>query len=54
LLNTAVARAGDPALMAKAMMCAVEAGQLARQADPIEARDMAVPSTPVVGKAFLS
>ncbi len=54
LLNTAVARAGDPALMAKAMMCAVEAGQLAHQADPIEARDMAVPSTPVVGKAFLS
>jgi thiazole synthase len=54
LLNTAVARAGDPALMAKAMMRAVEAGQLAHQADPIEARDMAVPSTPVVGKAFLS
>ena len=54
LLNTAVARAGDPALMAKAMMRAVEAGQLAHQADPIEARDMAEPSTPVVGKAFLS
>ncbi len=54
LLNTAVARAGDPALMAKAMMHAVEAGQLAHQADPIEARDMAEPSTPVVGKAFLS
>ncbi|WP_170680732.1 thiazole synthase [Ruegeria profundi] len=54
LLNTAVARAGDPALMAKAMMRAVEAGQLAHRADPIEARDMAEPSTPVVGKAFLS
>ncbi len=54
LLNTAVARAGDPVLMAKAMMRAVEAGQLAHQADPIEARDMAEPSTPVVGKAFLS
>ncbi len=54
LLNTAVARAGDPALMAKAMMRAVEAGQLAHQADPIEARDMAEPSTPVVGKAFLT
>lgn len=54
LLNTAVARAGDPVMMAKAMMQAIEAGQLAHQADPIEARDMAEPSTPVVGKAFLS
>ncbi|WP_424832178.1 thiazole synthase [Ruegeria sp.] len=54
LLNTAVARAGDPVLMAKAMMRAIEAGQLAHQADPIEARDMAEPSTPVIGKAFLS
>ena len=54
LLNTAVARAGDPVLMAKAMAQATLAGQLAHQADPIEARDMAEPSTPVVGKAFLS
>ncbi len=54
LLNTAVARAGDPAAMAKAMAMAIEAGQLAHQADPIEARDMAEPSTPVIGKAFLS
>ncbi|MES0825584.1 thiazole synthase [Ruegeria sp. SCP11] len=54
LLNTAVARAGDPAAMARAMMSAIEAGQLAHQADPIEARDMAEPSTPVIGKAFLS
>ncbi|WP_209506921.1 MULTISPECIES: thiazole synthase [unclassified Ruegeria] len=54
LLNTAVARAGDPVLMAKAMAQAIHAGQLAHQADPIEARDMAEPSTPVVGKAFLS
>ncbi|WP_170326163.1 thiazole synthase [Ruegeria arenilitoris] len=54
LLNTAVARAGDPAAMAKAMMLAIEAGQLAHQADPIEARDMAEASTPVIGKAFLS
>ncbi|WP_170410968.1 thiazole synthase [Ruegeria atlantica] len=54
LLNTAVARAGDPVVMAKAMMQAVMAGQLAHQADPIEARDMAEPSTPVIGKAFLS
>lgn len=54
LLNTAVARAGDPAAMAKAMALAVQAGQLAHQADPIEARDMAEASTPVIGKAFLS
>jgi len=53
LLNTAVARAGDPALMAKAMAQAVEAGRLAYEADPIEARDMAEASTPVIGKAFL-
>lgn len=54
LLNTAVARAGNPAFMARAMARAIEAGQLAHQADPIEARDMAEPSTPVIGKAFLS
>ncbi|WP_170419781.1 thiazole synthase [Ruegeria arenilitoris] len=54
LLNTAVARAGDPVAMAQAMALAVQAGQLAHQADPIEPRDMAEPSTPVIGKAFLS
>ncbi|MBT3142194.1 thiazole synthase [Phaeobacter gallaeciensis] len=54
LLNTAVARAGEPPMMAKAMALAVEAGRLAFEADPIEARDMAEASTPVIGKAFLS
>ncbi|MEX0306560.1 MAG: thiazole synthase [Ruegeria sp.] len=54
LLNTAVARAGDPQMMARAMARAIEAGMLAHQADPIEPRDMAEPSTPVIGKAFLS
>lgn len=54
LLNTAVARAGDPVAMARAMALAVDAGLAARSADPIEARDMAVPSTPVIGKAFLA
>ncbi|MDJ0638997.1 MAG: thiazole synthase [Paracoccaceae bacterium] len=54
LLNTSVARAGDPVAMARAMMGAVEAGALAYQADPIEARDMAEASTPVIGKAFLT
>ena len=54
LLNTAVANAGDPAAMAEAFAKAVEAGSLAYQADPMEPRDMAAPSTPVLGKAFLS
>lgn len=53
LLNTAVAQAGDPVAMARAFAAAVEAGRLAHAADPIEARDMAQPSTPVLGKAFL-
>lgn len=53
LLNTAVAKAGDPATMADGFARAVEAGALAAQADPMEPRDMAAPSTPVLGKAFL-
>ena len=54
LLNTAVARAGDPVAMAGAMAQAIRAGAAARAADPMEPREMAVPSTPVLGKAFLS
>jgi thiazole synthase len=54
LLNTAVAKAGDPVRMAQAFARAIEAGHQAFQAQPIEARDMAAPSTPVMGKAFLS
>lgn len=53
LLNTAVAEAGDPALMARAFALAVEAGAAARAADPMEPREMAVPSTPLIGKAWL-
>lgn len=53
LLNTAVAKAGDPALMAKAFSDAICAGKAAYDADPMEPRDMAEPSTPVIGKAFL-
>jgi thiazole synthase len=53
LLNTAVAKAGDPALMAKAFANAILAGKAAFDADPMEPRDMAEPSTPVIGKAFL-
>ncbi|WP_095590638.1 thiazole synthase [Actibacterium ureilyticum] len=53
LLNTAVARAGDPVGMARAMALAVQAGRAGFEADPIERRDMAVPSTPVLGLAEL-
>jgi thiazole synthase len=54
LLNTAVAKAGDPAGMAEGFAHAIKAGRLAYEADPMEPRDMAAPSTPVIGKAFLS
>ncbi|MDT6940049.1 thiazole synthase [Brucella pseudogrignonensis] len=53
LINTAVAKAGDPDAIARAFALAVEAGRIAYEADPIEARDMATPSTPLIGKAFL-
>lgn len=53
LLNTAVAQAGDPAVMAEGFALAARAGALARTADPMEPRDMAVPSTPLIGKAWL-
>jgi thiazole synthase len=51
LLNTAVAKAGDPAAMAQAFAKAVEAGYQAHHAVALEPRDFAVPSTPVIGKA---
>jgi thiazole synthase len=37
--------------MAKAFGVAIEAGRLAYEAQPLEPRDMAVPSTPVLGMA---
>ena len=52
LLNTAVARAGDPVAMARAFAAAVGAGRDAFNAGPVPARDMAAPSTPVFGTAF--
>ena len=52
LINTAVAQARDPVQMAGAFAQAVEAGYTARQAGPIEPRDLAVPSTPLIGTAF--
>jgi thiazole synthase len=54
LINTAIARARDPVGMAEAFSAAVEAGMLAHNAGPMEAREMAAPSTPVIGKAFLT
>ena len=54
LINTAIARARDPVGMAEAFSAAVEAGMLAHNAGPMETREMAVPSTPVIGKAFLT
>ena len=52
LLNTAVAKAGDPVLMAQAFGEAVRAGRNAWTAGLMEARDMAEPSTPVAGTPF--
>ncbi len=52
LINTAVAQARDPVAMAAAFAQAVAAGHAARQAGPIEPRDLAQPSTPVIGTAF--
>ena len=54
LINTAIARARDPVGMAEAFSAAVEAGMLAQNAGPMETREMAAPSTPVIGKAFLT
>lgn len=53
LANTAIAQAGDPVRMAAAFAKAVEAGQAAFLAQPMQPRDMAAPSTPVIGRAFL-
>lgn len=54
LLNTAVALAGDPVAMAGAFARAVEAGRAGFEAQPMEPRDLAVPSTPVAGTAWLA
>jgi thiazole synthase len=51
LINTSVALARDPVRMAEAFGMAVQAGHSAYLAGPMEPRDMAAPSTPVLGKA---
>lgn len=53
LVNTAVARAGDPVAMAGAFGQAVQAGRAGYQAGLMQPRDMAVPSTPIFGLANL-
>ena len=52
LLNTAVAKAGDPPTMAAAFAAAISAGRKAYEAGLMEPRDMAEPSTPVAGTPF--
>ncbi|MGO7837195.1 thiazole synthase [Rhizobium johnstonii] len=54
LLNTAVAGAGDPAAIAEAFALAIAAGHIAHGGVPLEPREMAVPSTPVIGKAVFT
>ncbi len=52
LINTAVAKAGDPVRMAAAFAQGIEAGRAAFEAGLMEQRDMASPSTPVAGMPF--
>ena len=52
LLNTAVARADDPAQMASAFAHAVQAGRIAYRAGAMAESETAEPSTPVVGTPF--
>ncbi|AQS89729.1 thiazole synthase [Gluconobacter albidus] len=54
LLNTAVAKAVDPAAMARAFGRAIQAGREAFEAGLMPRRDMACASTPVFGLAELS
>src|SRR3954469_440640 len=54
LVNTAIARADDPAAMAHAFRLAVEAGRTARLAGLIEERETAEPSSPLGGLATRS
>ena len=54
LLNTAVSRAGDPAMMAAAFARAIDAGRAGFLAEPMEPRNRAEPSTPLLGRPLLS
>ncbi|MFP4538935.1 MAG: thiazole synthase [Dichotomicrobium sp.] len=52
LLNTAIAKAGDPEKMAAAFARAIEAGRLGYLSGLMPPREMASPSTPVAGTPF--
>ena len=54
LINTAIAQARDPIALAGAFAQAVAAGRAASLAGPMEPRELAAPSTPLIGKALLS
>ncbi|WP_308517576.1 bifunctional sulfur carrier protein/thiazole synthase protein [Sphingomonas flavescens] len=49
LMNTAIAEAKDPILMARAMKLAVESGRMAYQAGRMQKRRYADPSSPLAG-----
>jgi thiazole synthase len=52
LLNTAVAKSGDPVAMARAFALSVEAGRAAYLSGIIAPQDNATPSTPLIDKPF--
>jgi thiazole synthase len=52
LVNTAVSRAIDPIRMATAFATATQAGRLGYLAGPMTVQDLAVASTPEIGKPF--
>ena len=52
LINTAVARAGDPVAMARAFALAIEAGRLAFRAEVMDSQELATASTPQFGTPF--
>lgn len=52
LLNTAVAKAHNPALMAEAFADAIDAGRKAYSAGLMQKRQTASPSTPTLGQPF--
>ncbi len=52
LLNTAVAKAQEPVMMAQAFKAAIESGRLAHNAGLMLKRQTAKPSTPTVGMPF--
>lgn len=54
LANTAVALAGDPVAMAAAFAQAVRAGHAAHRAGAMPVRELAEPSTPALGQAWLA